>query len=527
MAELAAAGQSASAGAPCPRAIHRCGLSPRIVSAYLRLGIIELFDWQSAAMTQPVLDGACNLVYTATTSAGKTLVAELLMLRRLEDSGSNAKALFVLPLNAIAMEKTQYFESLLRGTGLTAAAYFDGHGELPMPPTINVAVCSIEKAGMLVQSMAEAGRLGEIVCVVVDEFHMLGDETRGLGVERTLAKLLLHSRRLRAAAARPAAPPDPPQTPCASVLSSRSSGSGGSGIVVSCAAPLGVQLIGMSATLANIGQLAEWMEPCQVYEGEAAHRPVPLMERIVTPGPHGAGRPALRDRRGNPVAQSEAAAFAHEIAYTATKTAAVAATALDDLAVALCRPVHAAGKSSLVFCASKAQCAKLAHKLGSALCSAASAKEAAADAVRRVSEELEHACPDGAFEGLAACVEMGAAFYHAGLGVAEKTVLQAAAASGAIKLWVSTTALGEGVNLPVRRVVIRELKTGISPLTTSRYRQMAGRAGRKGLETLGEVCACSSALSALPLRSQHLAPRRPFLRGRSSCSCPSVGWRRR
>ena len=70
----------------------------------------------------------------------------------------------------------------------------------------------------------------------------------------------------------------------------------------------------------------------------------------------------------------------------------------------------------------------------------------------------------------------------------EKKVVEQALSSGAIKVLCATTTLAEGVNLPVRRVIIRDMQLGsdayIDPL---RYQQMAGRAGRVGYESAGDV----------------------------------------
>ena len=84
--------------------------------------ITTLFPWQSAALQLPdVLDGRSHLIYTASTSAGKTLVAEILLLRRLAEAGKGAKALFVLPLRALVAQKAASFAKLLEGTGLASA----------------------------------------------------------------------------------------------------------------------------------------------------------------------------------------------------------------------------------------------------------------------------------------------------------------------------------------------------------------------------------------------------------------------
>ena len=151
--------QPAGSAAPTEVALSTLGLCPAILANYEKRGITSLYQWQAEALAKPgVLDGWNNLIYTAPTSGGKTLVAEVLMMRRLlkacRASDRTAKALFVVPLKALVEEKVHYFEEMLAGSGLSVQRYMHGYGVLPMPKVVHVAVCTNEKAAMIIQSMA-------------------------------------------------------------------------------------------------------------------------------------------------------------------------------------------------------------------------------------------------------------------------------------------------------------------------------------------------------------------------------------
>ena len=110
---------SAAEAAAMPVGLRELSLGAQLEDSYERLGITQLWAWQAEALQLPeVLEGRRNLLYTADTSAGKTLVAELLVLRRLREGGARAKALFVVPFKAVVAQKAAYFEELLKGSGL-------------------------------------------------------------------------------------------------------------------------------------------------------------------------------------------------------------------------------------------------------------------------------------------------------------------------------------------------------------------------------------------------------------------------
>ncbi|KAL1476734.1 hypothetical protein MTO96_036286 [Rhipicephalus appendiculatus] len=84
--------------------LSQWGLPAEVVAGYARRGVQRMFPWQLECLrTGNVLAGAGNLVYSAPTSAGKTLVAEILMLKRILET--KTKAFLVLPFVALAREK--------------------------------------------------------------------------------------------------------------------------------------------------------------------------------------------------------------------------------------------------------------------------------------------------------------------------------------------------------------------------------------------------------------------------------------
>ncbi len=93
---------------------------------------------------------------------------------------------------------------------------------------------------------------------------------------------------------------------------------------------------------------------------------------------------------------------------------------------------------------------------------------------------------------LAACVEHGVAFHHAGLKGEHRHIVEDAFKKNIIKVIACTPTLAAGLNLPARRVIIRDYKRfdvnyGSVPIPVLEYKQMAGRAGRPGLDPYGEA----------------------------------------
>ncbi|WP_256546182.1 ATP-dependent DNA helicase [Halobellus inordinatus] len=175
---------------------------PEEVAAHLREeGIEELYPPQRAAVEAGVTRGD-SLVASVPTASGKTLVAELAMLSSVargvsgsRSDGSEAppsgssggKALYIVPLRALASEKKAEFERWEEygfDVGVSTGNY-ESDGE--WLASRDIVVATSEKVDSLVRN--GAAWIDDLTCVVADEVHLVDDAHRGPTLEVTLGKL--------------------------------------------------------------------------------------------------------------------------------------------------------------------------------------------------------------------------------------------------------------------------------------------------------------------------------------------------
>uniref|UniRef100_A0A1I7WUV4 DEAD/DEAH box helicase n=1 Tax=Heterorhabditis bacteriophora TaxID=37862 RepID=A0A1I7WUV4_HETBA len=125
-----------------------------ILNGYSEMGIIGLFEWQANLLNEAI-DG--NLVYSAPTSAGKSIVAELIALRM---AISGRKIIFILPYISVAKEKLLFLQRLWRHADLEITGFI-GHQSTP-PHEWTAAVCTIEKANSLLNHALLDGNFHQI-----------------------------------------------------------------------------------------------------------------------------------------------------------------------------------------------------------------------------------------------------------------------------------------------------------------------------------------------------------------------------
>jgi helicase len=120
--------------------------------------------------------------------------------------------------------------------------------------------------------------------------------------------------------------------------------------------------------------------------------------------------------------------------------------------------------------------------------------EAERESLRLLSEDVLGASPEPTrlCRKLAEYVGKGVAFHHAGINYAQRKLVEDAFRANEIKVIAATTTLAMGLNLPSRRVIVRdwyryETGLGIKPLPAIEIKQMSGRAGRPKFDSFGEA----------------------------------------
>ncbi|XP_044259159.1 helicase POLQ-like [Tribolium madens] len=388
-------------------------------------GIEELYDWQDKCLKLPAIKEHRNLIYALPTSGGKTLVAEILMLQEIMCRKKNA--LFILPYVAIVQEKVWALSPFAVALDFLVEEYAASKGTYPPRKRRrkrSIYIATIEKALGLLNSLIETERINEIGLIVVDELHLVGESGRGSTLEALLTKIMYINAN--------------------------------------------IQVVGMSATIGNVNDLCKFLN-ADIYTQN--FRPIELVEYV---------------KCGPEVAKINYSPKEEELLTVVRKidhSYPDGMNSIDpDKLGALVMEVIPEG-SCLIFCASKKNCENVAYLLCKVV------NKSLLDYKKEEKEQVKHSLKD---EGGSLCkifnvsIQLGIAYHHSGLTNEERRVIEEAFRAGVISVICCTSTLAAGVNLPAKRVILRQPYIGREFISLSKYKQMVGRAGRAGLGETGE-----------------------------------------
>jgi hypothetical protein len=435
------------------------GLGSRVLDSR---SVSELWPSQLSALQGGLFDADTNRVVKLPTSSGKTRVAEMAIVHTLT-TRPTSRCLYVAPFRALVSEVHESFANLFADLGYAATTVPGSYDDDVLDQIIladdQVFVLTPEKLDLVLRLAPEA--LAGVELIVLDEGHIVGDSGRGARYELLVARLrrrLPHARLLLLSA----------------VIPQRT--------LEDFAAWLGaddrhVVESGWRPSIQRLAQL-EWSSQRGVgvlrydsAEGEALARFLPNLIRqrrfeYVHPDTGRTRRPVFPESNNK---SQVAAALAYELAAQG--------------------PV-------LVFCAQTdwAQAAgnalaariELAGRVGEAVPTVFSP----ADPPRSYVVAVEWLGEDDPTTRL---LRFGIGVHHGRQPEAVRNAIEEDFRNRRLAVLAATTTLAQGVNLPVRTVIIHSVwrydedTEARIRLPARDYWNIAGRAGRAGEETEGTI----------------------------------------
>jgi len=392
----------------------------------------ELDDFQLEAIA--ALNQGESVIVCAPTGSGKTLVGEYAIHRAL---AMGKRVFYTTPLKALSNQKLRDFQ---RDFGEENVGLLTGDSSVNRDAPVVVMTTEIFRNMLYGTTIGEVGTsLRDVQAVVLDECHYMNDRQRGTVWEES---------------------------------------------VIYC--PPEIQLVGLSATVANGGQLTDWISevhgPTRLIYSD--FRPVPLnfhfaVEKGIFPllNPQKTSlHPRLKNYRKPPRQQRG----------QKKKPAGVT------LPMIVSNLQQKDMLPAIYFIFSRKGCDKSVQAVAQMnLVTAAESellKRRIDDFVRRNPEAIRANQLEPLYRGIAA--------HHAGILPAWKSLVEQLFQAGLIKVVFATETLAAGINMPARTTVIASLSKrtddGHRLLHASEFLQMSGRAGRRGMDAEGHVVTVES-----------------------------------
>ncbi len=391
---------------------------------------LELDQFQEEAIA--AINDDHSVIVTAPTGAGKTVIAEYAVEKCLQ---TNKRVIYTAPIKALSNQKYRDFQSEY-GDKIGIVT-----GDVVLNPYAQVLLMTTEIFRNTIFDDIE--RLQDVSYVIFDEIHYINDIERGTVWEESIIF-----------------------------------------------APQHIKFVSLSATIPNINSFAEWMQSVREIDikvVEELERPVPLEHHLYFSG-FGIGKLGhLNDLRQTAKRQKRKDENRRD--DTSKKPKGIINTELIPYLTKQNR------LPCLYFCFSRKRCEGNAHYYAS------SGQHELLDTEKQeqILEKFDALCiqfdivEEQVITDFRQLISCGIAYHHAGMLPTLKEVVERLFTSGLIQLLFTTETFAVGINMPACTVVFDSLEKfdGVSfrYLEAREYHQMAGRAGRRGIDTVGYVYA--------------------------------------
>lgn len=435
--------------------------------------VSETWPSQREAVEKGLFDPSRSLIVRMPTSSGKTRIAEMAILDALTSAGGapgDAKCVYVAPYRALVGEVADSLSGIFADLGYTVSgmdgSYSDGPFDDYAVMYSDILVTTPEKLDLLIRT--RRSRLVGTSLFIFDEGHAVGNGRRGLKMELLLTRLAMQ------------------------FASSRT--------------------IVLSATISDesIEEFAQWL--CRGRErgggGAVTSKWSPTIRRRARfewPAPAGAGGVLVFDEReDDPLSGRTVKEVASRRTYEyvgretgRTNRERFPPSDKSGSAAELAFKYSEAGPV-LVYGTAKESVMSIAGNLDRRISLAGLAGEKVprhflADPASTPKSQLVASEWLGGDHEVSRLLARGIAVHHADVPDALKRSIEGDVRAGAYRVIVATDTLSQGVDMPVRTVIIHssrrydERADRSVPIPASEYWSLAGRSGRAGHETEGLV----------------------------------------
>jgi superfamily II RNA helicase len=405
------------------------------------LSLIEAFRSRYAFVFDPFQEEAIHhiaagtsVIVSAPTGAGKTLIAEFAIFRAL---ANGQRIAYTTPIKALSNQK---YADFCRQFGTAYVGILTGDVQVNSQAPILVMTTEILRNMFYLEPPENLGY------VVLDECHYMGDEGRGTVWEE---------------------------------------------IIINC--PKDVPLVALSATVSNIGEIAAWIADIHRPIVPIQHpvRPVPLDYFLVDP--HGGIVPVHEVlKKGHPLLEEQRLGRHHH-----RRRRLDAGRLILQLQARHWLP-------AIYFIFSRAGCEAALRRClrdGIRFIDSSRADEVET-AIDKTLVDYPSITTQGElnrliFEGL----RQGMGIHHAGMLAALKRLTEVLFERGLVQVVFATETMSLGIHMPAKSVVIENLRKrsddGFRTLRVGELTQMAGRAGRRGIDSKGTCLVAVDSREAL------------------------------
>lgn len=399
--------------------LDKFGADKQLISTLLKKGLLQLRKIQEESIQKGLFQNVSFFICSPSGS-GKTLIGEMASINNiLKKKGTS---LYLVPLRALAGEKAAYFSETYGILGIKVVMAV-GDNQIPLNDLkkADLLIMTYEKFDSYLRLISENDWIYQINTLIIDEIHFIGEQKRGSRLETLLVRTFLRVKE--------------------------------------------IQLIALSATVANPNDLGNWLKSlCNTFSKNQFE----IISSDVRPV---------------------------ELDYAILPTNDKIKTIKELAKKLICEKGQI-----LIFTNSRRRSEDLAKELSPFI--AQSFNLEYNPIYKEEFETIINTLESENNDALLKLLRTGIGFHHAGLESKERYAVEKLFVNGIIKVIVCTTTLSAGINTPARMVILEDVEIfdqdksideqgkvsnnySKQLLDRNVFHQILGRAGRPGYDSEG------------------------------------------